>query len=94
MGGGVASGRTDVLEPFLLALCGPLVDSATIPEVVLIARTECSPAVRALIKEPWAKRAPVRYFVGSPMVEEDLARVQARAPSTPVFTRVASNRAP
>ena len=76
MGSGVASGSAVVLESFLKALCGPDADQANLPEVVLFARTPCSSEVRTLLEQPWAKRVPVRYFVGTPMDEEELERIK------------------
>ncbi|KAJ8598893.1 hypothetical protein CTAYLR_010267, partial [Chrysophaeum taylorii] len=51
-------------------------DREQIPEVLLLARNECSDSVRAVLMHKWARNAPVRYFVGSPMNALDLDRVR------------------
>ena len=70
----------------------PEVEPSRLPEVVLLAQGPCSDDIRAMLREPWARRAPVRYFVGTPMNSDDLlVRVRAQVtPSSGNSTKTAS----
>lgn len=82
VGGGVTSGSAIVMETFLKALCASRSNvGCDAPEVVLLSQTARSESLAKMLKQPWASKLQLHFFIGSPVAKEDMDRVHAEEAS-------------